>query len=314
MTFHPRDFRRGLRHAGLTHGEYRVAVELAEFSNRDEPIVWPSVATLAEICGMTERGVQGILSSLTAKGVTVCVDRSTGGRGNTNRWRLLVATPNHRSGFTEAETPNETAQKPRTKLRETPNPRSPEVVRRSFLEGVGGTRARAREREPEPLDVEIVPNHSNEPPPATGLSANGVQPLDVEPASREVIARRIGGLAEIDAELVYGDLEPELYCERHSPHGTDRPCVGCKKQRQHNEAWQQEQEDLKLQRFLADAAKPARPAGDTIIPAHRPPSPVPPTWIDGPHGPRCLRHGHLKVAPAECIRCQDAAIAARASA
>ena len=40
----------------------------------------------------------------------------------------------------------------------------------------------------------------------------------------------------------------------------------------------------------------------------------PPSWIRGPFGPRCLRHGHHKAAPADCTRCQDAAIAARESA
>lgn len=40
----------------------------------------------------------------------------------------------------------------------------------------------------------------------------------------------------------------------------------------------------------------------------------PPSWIRGPFGPRCRAHGHHKVAPADCPRCQDAAIAARKSA
>lgn len=40
----------------------------------------------------------------------------------------------------------------------------------------------------------------------------------------------------------------------------------------------------------------------------------PPSWIRGPFGPRCRAHGHHKVAPADCDRCQDAAVAAKESA
>jgi hypothetical protein len=53
--FNPRDFRRGLRGAGLTDAEYRVAVELAEFSMIGKPEVWPSLPTLAENCCMADR-------------------------------------------------------------------------------------------------------------------------------------------------------------------------------------------------------------------------------------------------------------------
>ena len=40
----------------------------------------------------------------------------------------------------------------------------------------------------------------------------------------------------------------------------------------------------------------------------------PPSWIRGPFGPRCLRHGHHKAAPADCDRCHEAAAAAKESA
>jgi hypothetical protein len=144
--FHPGAFRRGLRHAGLTHGEYRVAVELAEHASPDRPTVWPSVPTLMEICGMTDRGVRQVLTNLEAKGVIACPARIKGGRGHTNHWRLLVIptpkTLTEGAGFTDpetlhdgsgftTETLNENAAKPCTKTHETLNDGSGEVVRSS---------------------------------------------------------------------------------------------------------------------------------------------------------------------------------------
>lgn len=324
-AFHPRDFRRGLRHAGLTHGEYRVAVELAEHSNRDDPIVWPSVAALADVCAMTERGVQGILSSLSAKGVATRVSSTKGGRGNTNRWRLLIKTPNDASGFTagsEAETPNETAQKPRTKLHKTPNRRSPEVVRSSSLEGGEGARARADEPTDEPLDVDAVADPDDEPPTPEDLPANKQpsEPEAVEPATGEVVAQRIDdmdGGTIVDGEIVETDSDPEppLECAKHRnwPIDIERPnCHACRRVREAN----QSAHDAWTFRALCISGSPAEPAKPAPAPRHDPkPRPVPPSWVPGPDGrPRCRRHGHLPTAPVDCTRCHDAAIAAGKSA
>jgi Helix-turn-helix domain len=166
--FHPGVFRRGLRHAGLSDGEFRVAVELSEYSGMDKPVVWPSVRALAEACGMTERGVQKALERLVTKGVLALVSRTKGGRGCTNHWRLLTKTPNRDSGFETAETPNhgspftaetpnEDTPKPRTEAHETPNPRSPEVVISGEREGD----ARARERTDQP---DNLPGWATPPP------------------------------------------------------------------------------------------------------------------------------------------------------
>lgn len=172
--FHPGVFRRGLRHAGLTHGEYRVAVEMAEHANVGEPIVWPGVVTLAQICGMTRRGIQLSLDRLVAKGVIVRADLSAnkGGRGHANRWRLLViAAPeraNHGSPFDDTERANPCspfdperanyrAPKGLTTKHERANHGSPEVVRSSSLE-VG---ARASELTDQP---DNLPDWATPPP------------------------------------------------------------------------------------------------------------------------------------------------------
>jgi hypothetical protein len=88
--FHPRDFRRSLRGTGFTRGEYRVAVELSEFTAIGRPVVWPSMSLLAENCCMDVRSVKRIIRRLEAKRVVVCVTRSKGGRGHTSHWRLCV--------------------------------------------------------------------------------------------------------------------------------------------------------------------------------------------------------------------------------
>ncbi len=61
--------------------------------------------------------------------------------------------------------------------------------------------------------------------------------------------------------------------------------------------------------------QPGRSTDETTESADRQPANrKPPSWIRGPFGPRCRAHGHHKTAPADCERCQDAAIAARKSA
>src|SRR5262249_51390390 len=88
--FHPRDFRRGLRGAGLTANEYRVAVELSEYAAVGKPVVWPAVDTLAADCAVSRSTVIRALNRLEAKAVITCAGGRNGGRGRSTRWRLLV--------------------------------------------------------------------------------------------------------------------------------------------------------------------------------------------------------------------------------
>jgi hypothetical protein len=153
--FHPGAFRRGLRYAGLTHGEFRVAVEMSEHANVGNPVVWPGAATLAEICGMTKYGVRLVLKQLAVKRVIVRADLSAnkGGRGHANRWRLLVIPESERGNdgcpFNPSERGNDGLPfNPERGNYETPkgattdtergNGRCPEVVRSSERE-VGGS-------------------------------------------------------------------------------------------------------------------------------------------------------------------------------
>jgi Helix-turn-helix domain len=88
--FHPRDFRRSLRGAGLTPTERMVAVELSEYSGIGKAIVWPAVATLAADCGVGRSTVKRALNRLQSKGFTAAIGSRAGGRGHATRWQLLV--------------------------------------------------------------------------------------------------------------------------------------------------------------------------------------------------------------------------------
>jgi hypothetical protein len=190
---------------------------------------------------------------------------------------------------------------------------------------------------PGPLDAEPVPNHGDAAPPPDSSEENP-KPLDVEnvePVSRELVAQRVDGMdAIVHGEVVDDDPDPEpqAYCDRHMPDGTDRPCGACGGRRRAHEKWEQRQPSLGLlqkpskfrawaelateERAREQAQSDTAGKQPTFGPRHRQPAPAPepPAWILGPYGPRCPRHGHHKVSPAECTRCQDAALAAQESA
>ena len=216
--FHPRDFRRGLRHAGLTDGEYRVAIELSEFAGIDRPVVWPSIPTLAENCCIDERSVRRILHRLEAKGVIACIVRSKGGRGHTNQSRLCVLpqeTLTDGSGFMGDETLTDGSVNPDPTCRKTLTGGSGEVV---IEEEKKGGRARTRE----PRNPRAVPDADNAPPPP---NLNGEQP--------SATAADSGPPSPPQSP---DENEPPRFCPQH-PHGTERPCHGCRLARLEHEDW-----------------------------------------------------------------------------
>jgi hypothetical protein len=101
--FHPGKFRRSLRRAGITSTEYRVAVELSEYANPGNPIVWPSVETLAADCEVTDRTIERTLSALKSKRLIAEVGSRKGGRGRTTRW--LLVNPDTGDTLSGSETP-----------------------------------------------------------------------------------------------------------------------------------------------------------------------------------------------------------------
>jgi len=88
--FSPRAFRRSLRGAGITATEYRVAVELCEYAGPQKPVVWPSIAVLAEDCELGRSTVIRVLGQLESKGFIACDGGRKGGRGCSTRWRPIV--------------------------------------------------------------------------------------------------------------------------------------------------------------------------------------------------------------------------------
>lgn len=80
---------------GLTVTEKFVLLILAEYHSTEHKAAWPSVATLAADCLMTERGVQQILMRL-IENKFIVRSKSPGGRGNIGSYQIVgvdVKTP-----------------------------------------------------------------------------------------------------------------------------------------------------------------------------------------------------------------------------
>lgn len=73
---------------GLTVTEKFVLLVLAEYHRTDEKLAWPSVATLAGDCLMTERGVRQILSRLVENGFLLR-SQTGNGRGNISGYQIV---------------------------------------------------------------------------------------------------------------------------------------------------------------------------------------------------------------------------------
>lgn len=113
-----------------------VLLALADFAD-DAGRCYPSMRTIAQKARMTERGAQKVIRRLEADG---WVAISTGnGRHGCNQYRIGPKKDEHGSGFNAEKTPNTVhpehgsprtgEQKPRTRVQETPNGRSPEPSR-----------------------------------------------------------------------------------------------------------------------------------------------------------------------------------------
>lgn len=151
----------------------------------------------------------------------------------------------------------------------------------------------------EPLDVETVPGNRNAPTPPES-SEDQPEPVDGEDNATV--------LEESKFEPAH-DPRPEPKCKRHPDGDVGEPCRACKRDNDAIEAWQQRQKEVAQLRILSSVAE--SPRTERPPPEPKPPAP---SWIHGTYGPRCPRHGHLKVAPADCDRCRDAANAAKESA
>lgn len=140
-----------------------------------------------------------------------------------------------------------------------------ESITRNTASSCGETQQAAAAKSPNlPITGELEEHSVGE----NGAAPAGVEPLDAEavpdPANAHPQLNRPArqtdpAAAWVDAELVDDDPDPEPqpYCDRHMPHGTDARCGACKRRRQAHEAWQQRA----LSRVFADATSSAD-AGD----------------------------------------------------
>ncbi len=113
------------RDASLRASASRLAIVLSAFFNRESGDAWPSMDTLADLLGMTRRGVQKLIEALVEAGF---LDRDIGGgRKSTNVYALLFPGEKQRTdvhGFDakqrtgvhplETETANRRSEKQRT--------------------------------------------------------------------------------------------------------------------------------------------------------------------------------------------------------
>lgn len=161
-------------HSASTGSAFLVLLALADHAGVDHGDAWPSVRRLAERCRVDERTVQRALDRLIELGEVVLVDpatgeevtdrEATGGRGQTNRYRLTFRTgdatasgetvgggppgnlppPNRKTPASAPETPASTRRNPGTTPPEPSGTVSGTARRRSFTDP-DAERARARE-------------------------------------------------------------------------------------------------------------------------------------------------------------------------
>lgn len=122
-------------------------------------LAWPSVPTLSEDTGLSERAVQAGIKNLEAHGAIICVYRSAGGaprsrRGaqpQPGRTNCYLLTPHQVHPLTPHEMHRSKGTKPRSSCNETvhvvqnnPAAGAPELIKKSYLEE-STTTTRARE-------------------------------------------------------------------------------------------------------------------------------------------------------------------------
>lgn len=120
----------------LNAGEKALLHAMIEWWNPVSGELWPSVASLSQATGFSDRGVQRILRRLVVAGVVELVATTRGGTGRTNRYRLHLdrltprqANPVRRSPSTRRDPPANPDQRsagPRPAIRVNPDRRSDE--------------------------------------------------------------------------------------------------------------------------------------------------------------------------------------------
>lgn len=68
--------------------EKLVLLRMADFADHDGGSIFPSVATLAQDCGISDRAVQLVLRKFVADGLLIIVGNETGGRGRTRHYAI----------------------------------------------------------------------------------------------------------------------------------------------------------------------------------------------------------------------------------
>jgi hypothetical protein len=219
--FSPRAFRRGLRGAGITATEYRVAVELCEYAGPGKPVVWPSIAALAEDCELDRSTVIRTLNRLEVKGFIARDSARKGGRGQSTRWRLIVkGGASATLSDTERVAPEteRVANQP-IKGRTSATRRSKEEERRSAGSGVPPPPALTR----------------GAGTPSPGSDSGAALPLNHDDAIHLETWPEWAAATDISVD--------RPVCNDHPNGDTGKPCNGCRRAREDLAPWEEERAD-----------------------------------------------------------------------
>jgi hypothetical protein len=237
--FHPREFRRSLRGAGITLAEHRVAVELCEYAAVGKPVVWPAIDTLAADCGLSRSATKRALNQLQVKGVIVCDGDRSGGRGRANRWWLIVkggasdTLSNVKGSAGEplyGEERGSERGSPATKW-------GSETTKKGFASEPRSSKEEDRRRGRAAHAAHTPPPFSSQdkrPTDSPGLSIGGPEPT--EPVTT------VEADDDDDEPLPGPGPEPSRYCHKH-PDGTSDPCWGCADARTRHQQWEKDQQE-----------------------------------------------------------------------
>lgn len=202
-------------HSQAKGAERLVLLAIADCANAAGYDAWPSMTELCRKTRLSERGVQKAIRRLEEMGELQVL--ANAGRGRTNRYRVVMETPNEVRGLED--------QKPRTgdgvKEGENPEPRTP---RTEFAPEPGSpktpnlVRETPNEVHPEPSEPSVEPSvptaqpaqRSDGEPTAQTLVAEWIDHCNKRPPGRVIgqISKEIGAL--LNEGIAYADVRAGL--------------------------------------------------------------------------------------------------------
>lgn len=208
-----------VRSSGLPGGDRGVALALLEWADSRTGRLWPSVSSIADAAGRSERFVRGSLRRLAAAGLIAVPDGwSDGGRGRTTLIELQIPeTRNDTTGYAD-ENPEPGAGIPSSDRAET-RKSAPETRKSTTLNPELGARGTYQEPAYELREADLVvggapPEMVTSPPKAKSAARNAIARV----AKREGITPGAAARWIVDRLARYAAITPADR-RRYSLHG-----------------------------------------------------------------------------------------------